>query len=146
MRAGAIDRAQLRAEHVEMVQSEADAAPAEERIRLVRDAEIRRDLVAAEVHRAEDDRPRVHALGDLAIGFELLLLRRQRVAVQIEELGAEQSHAVRTRVAHERDVGRLLDVGAEIDRPAIQCHRALAANRLERRGLFLEQRAARAIV
>ena len=62
-RAGAVDGAELRAEHLGMVEREADAAVAEERVGLVGGAEIRGHLVAAQVHGAEDHRARRQALG-----------------------------------------------------------------------------------
>ena len=75
MRRGAVDGADLRAEHLGAREREPDAAQAQERVRLVRDAQVRRDLVAAQVHGAEDHRPARHRLGDAAIGPVLLLFR-----------------------------------------------------------------------
>ena len=114
MGAGSVDGSQLGAKHFRMVQREANASIAEERIRLVRGAEIGRHLVAAQVHGAKDHRARREAGRNLAIRQELFLLAGQLGAIQVEELGAEQTDAVGARLEHVLDFDRQLDVGAEL--------------------------------
>ena len=60
---GAQQRAQLRLEQLGLVEAHPDRAPAEERIRLGRKS-ADRQLVAADVERANDDRPPAERLDD----------------------------------------------------------------------------------
>jgi hypothetical protein len=98
-----------------MLQGEADAAIAEERIGLVGGAEIRRHLVAAQIHGPEDHRSRRETLGHRPVRHELLLLARQLGAVEIEELGSEEPDRVGARGMGLGGLRGQLDVDAELD-------------------------------
>ena len=75
--AGAEDGAELGAEHFGLREAETDGAPAEKRIHLLRELQVRGKFVAAQIQRADDDGMRFERGGDLAIDLILLLLGRQ---------------------------------------------------------------------
>ncbi len=77
-------------------------------------------LVRTEVEGADGDGQTVHVLHHLAVGFELFVLGRQVAAIQVQELGAEQSDAVGTVLHGAGNVVRQLDVGVQFDRRAVQ--------------------------
>ena len=78
---------------------EAEAHRAQPERRIGRDARESVEpflvLVGAEIEGADGDRLAVHALGDAAVGLELLVLGGQAVAVEEQELGAEQADPAR---------------------------------------------------
>ena len=112
------DRAQLRQEQPRLGEAEADRAQAQRRIG--RDAREPVEpflvLVGAEVERADRDRLAAHALGHAAVGLELLVLGRQAVAVEEQELGAEEADAGRAVLERLLEVLRQLDVRVQLDR------------------------------
>jgi len=113
------DGAQLVVKHLRLGQAQADGAQTERRIG--RDAfGVVDALVGAEVEGTDGDGQAVHVLHHLAIGFELFVLGRQVAAIQIQELGAEQSHAVGTVLHGAGNIVRQLDVGVQFDRRAVQ--------------------------
>ena len=71
-------RAELRQEDVGPREREAHGAQAERRVHLGRELEARRELVAADVERAQRHRPRRDGLDDGAIELVLLVLGRHR--------------------------------------------------------------------
>ena len=74
--AGAQDGAELGAKQFRLREAEPDGAPAEKRIHLLRELQVRGKFVAAQIERADDDRLRLQRGGDLAINLILLLLGR----------------------------------------------------------------------
>src|ERR1043166_9756245 len=81
-RARANDRAQLRFEDVDVLETKTNCPPAEKRIEFVTDIDrSNRELVAAEIERANNERIRVNPLGDFSVSLVLLFFARQRVAI-----------------------------------------------------------------
>ena len=80
----------------------------------------------------------VHSRGDAAVGLELLVLGGQPLAVQEQELGAEQPDAGRAVVERLREVVGQLDVGVELDRVAVERRRRLGLEAPELGALELE--------
>ncbi len=95
-------------------------------------------LVRAEVERADRHRLAFHPGGDGAVRLELLVLGRQPLAVQEEELGAEQTDAHRAVVERLREIAGKLDVGLELDREAIERGRGLRLQPAQLRAPELE--------
>ena len=93
------DRAELREEEARLGQAEAHRAQAQRRVgRDAREAvQSLLVLVGAEVERADRHRPPLHARGHRAVRLELLVLGRQALAIEEQELGAEQADAGRRR-------------------------------------------------
>ena len=140
--AGPQDGAELRAEQVLLLEAEPDGAPAEERIHLLGDVDVREQLVAAEIERADDHRGRRERLGHPPVGGELFLLVRQVAAVDEQELGAKQADAGRAALQDTLDIGRPLDVGGEDDPVAVLRFRRVVVDDLEAlfdRGLSIDQ-------
>src|SRR6266403_993603 len=63
---------------------------AEERVLLLRQRDVGHDLVAADVERAEDERPAVERVDHRGVGLVLLVLAGSRVPVEEQELGAHE--------------------------------------------------------
>ena len=137
---GAQDRAELREEQLGL--GEAEAHRAQPQRRVGRDArepvEALQLLVGAEVEGADRDRLAVHAFRDDAIGLELLVLRRQALAVEEQELGAEEADARRAVLERLLEVLGQLDVGSELDVDAVERFRGLRAQALQLLPLELE--------
>ena len=66
-------------------------------------------LVGPQIERADRDRLSGHPLGNRAIGLELLVLRRESVAIQKQKFRAEKSDAGGAVVE------RLLDIVGQLD-------------------------------
>ena len=113
--AGAEDGAELGAKHVGLREAETDCAPAEKRIHLLGELEVRGKFVAAEVERADDDGLRFERGGHFAINFVLLLLGRQAFAVDEQEFRAEQADAFRAVLDDGGDIVLVLDVRGQMD-------------------------------
>ena len=94
----------------------ADRPQPQRRVGAARHAHRRRQLVAAEIERAEGDRPAAHALERRDRVRVLLLLGRQRRALEVQELGAEQADRLGAEVDRDRDLLEHLDVGRQVDR------------------------------
>ena len=135
--AGAQDGAELGAEHFRLREAEPDGAPAEERIHLLRQLQVRGKFVAAQIERADDDRMRFQRGGDLAINFVLVLLARQAVAVDEQKFRAEQPDAFRAVGDDGFDVVLVFDVRGEVDGFAVERDGGLA---LDFAQFFLERR------
>ena len=88
-------RANLRAEDLGPVETDAQRPPAEERVRFRLGRERRRELVAAHVIAAHHHRLPGEALPDARVVGRLLVLVRQLGPAQDHELGAHQPHALR---------------------------------------------------
>ncbi len=122
------DRAQLREEHLRLGETEADRAKAERRVR-ARTVRAVDALVGAEVERAYRDRPAAHSIGDLPVGFELLVFRGQIVPVEEQELAAEKADARGARFPRLLHVLRQLDIGLKLHGGAVHRGRARVAQR-----------------
>ena len=118
--AGAKDGAKLDAKDLAFLQTEADGAPAQERIHLLGHLQMGEELVPAQIERADDDGLRFEGGGDPAIGLNLFLFARERVAIDEEIFGAEQPDALGAAGDDAVGVGRLLDVGGEDDAGAVE--------------------------
>ncbi len=80
-----------------MIERDANAAPAEERVFLV-DRKIRQRLVAADVERAHRDRMRAERFHVLAIDNALFLFGRKPIERHERHFGAEQADTFRAAV------------------------------------------------
>ena len=123
--AGAQNGPKLRAENILLLKTEANGAVAEEGIHLRRHIEMSHELVATEIERANDHRCGPQRRRHHAIRLELLLLRRELVAVQEKIFRAEQTHAFRAAAAHLLHVVRALDVRGERELHAVERDRGL---------------------
>ncbi len=134
------DRAELREEEPRLGQAEADRAQAERGIRgdAREPVEPGRLLVRAQVERADRHRLAAHALGDAAVRLELLVLGRQALAIEEQELGAEEADAGRAVLERLRQVARQLDVRLELDLDAVDRRRGLRDEPLQPRPLERE--------
>jgi hypothetical protein len=117
---GAQDGAQLGAEQLRLGQAQAHRAQAERRVvalawvRPVSCLSAPRSRV-----RMMTGCPRISSATP-AVGHELLLLGRQAVAVEEQELAAEQAYTCRAARLHLLEVARQLDVGVQFDRRAVE--------------------------
>ena len=111
------DRPELREEQPRLGQAEAHRPKAERRIR--RDArealEHRCLLVRAQVERADRHRLALHAFRDAAKRLELLVLRRQALAVEEQEFRPEEPDAGGTVLERLQEVAGQLDVRLQLD-------------------------------
>ena len=98
------DRAKLRGQHLWAAQRQADAAHAQEGVLLRRHGQRRKRFVGAGVKRAHDQRASAQGTGDLTQRMGLLVLARELVATQKEELGAQQADALRPQLHRARGV------------------------------------------
>ncbi len=119
MGTGAQDGAELLLEHARPAERNADAAPAEEGIRLRLGQRLDRQLVATGIQRADDHGMRRESFREAGVGFRLFLLARHFLAVEQQELGAVEADAFRAAVADEREFVEELDVGGKRDRPPV---------------------------
>src|SRR4029453_8462519 len=103
---------EMREKQLRRGKAEAHGAQPERRIR--RDARQALEafglLVGAEIERADRGGLFLHALGHRAVSLELLVLGRQRVAIEEQELRPEEADP-RSAVLHRlREIVRQLDV------------------------------------
>ena len=112
-RAGPEDGAELRPEHVRPVQAQPDGAQAERRVLLRGELDGRGQLVPAEVQGPDDGGAGMHLRGDRAVDGKVLFLVGQVGPVQVEELRAVQSDALRAVVPDRRQLLGELDVGGD---------------------------------
>src|SRR4029453_4393278 len=106
--------AQLRFKNVLILKTKPDRAPAKERIQLIADVQCTtRQFIAAQIKRANDQRIGPDALGNLSIGFVLLVLARQGFAVQIEKLGTIKSDSLRAIGCDGINICRKLNISRE---------------------------------
>ena len=104
-------------QQVRLVEQDADAAPAQERVGLA--ARERQHLVAAEVDEAERDRVRRGVPDGVAVDVELVVLVEGAALREEEHLGPEQADALRAVGAEQRQLLAELDVGAQRDGVAV---------------------------
>ena len=118
------DRAQLRAQQLRTVQQHADAALAEKRVVLARKRQVRQRLVAADVERADDQRPPApERARDVAVDGQLLLLGRRRRPLKEQELRSQQADGLRTERDALLGVGQPADVRGHLDAVAVERRR-----------------------
>ncbi len=89
------DGAQLGLQQVRPPQRHAHAAQAQGRVLLGRDRQVGRGLVAADVQGADDQRTAVQGRGDGLVLAGLFVLVGRGLALQEQELGAQQARAFR---------------------------------------------------
>ena len=145
--ATASDRAQLGAQELLVGEPEPDPAHAEERVVLGRLAQERQRLVGPGVERADDHRAAAERRGDLRVDRALLLLGRRVVAVEEQELGAQQADAVGAELDRGGRLGRRAEVGGDLERRrrrACAPARARARARVRPRSCASRARRARA--
>ena len=116
---GAVEGAQLGPEHVLPLERVADRPQPHRRVGAARDAHRRRQLVAAQVQRAERDRPPADALERRDRVRVLLVLGGQLRALEVEELGAEQPDRLGAQIDGDRDLLEHLDVRLQVNRRAV---------------------------
>ena len=77
-------------------------------------------LVRADVTGADDHLAGRKALQHLLIGLELVVLRREVLAVEVHELGAEEADAAGVVLLHRPHIAHAADVGKDVDGLAVQ--------------------------
>ena len=127
---------QLGLEEVLAGQADADGAVAQGGVLLVVQLHIIDGLVRADVAGADDDLLGGQGLHHLLVGLELVLLGGVVLAVQVDELGAEQAHAAGVVLLDRAHVPDAADVGVDVDGGAVQGGVGLALQLLQQ-GLFL---------
>ena len=116
-----------------MLQREADGAEAERRVRFV-GAVADGQLVAAQIERSDDNWPVAHLPQDGRVRLEVFVLARKLLAVEVEELGAVQAHALAAVREHRRHFLRELDVRPQAHPAPVERHGGQVPL-LEQRGL-----------
>ena len=94
VRRGAQDRPELGLEDLFFLQAEPDRPQPHRRVHLVGELELGRELVAAEVEGADRDRVAHELLRHLPVRLEVLLLGREILPVEEEELRPVEPHPV----------------------------------------------------
>ena len=142
---GSVKGTELSAEDLGPGQADPYRAEAQRGIVLFFEVEIIYLLVGTDVEGADDDLFARHALEHLAVGGELLLLRRVILALEIKELTAEQTYAARIVSEHRADPADAADVGVDVHLSTVESNVLLALELLEqlllpdvRRLLFLK--------
>ena len=105
------NRAQLVPKNLPFLETKPDGAPAQKGIEFLRHRQVREELVAAQVQRADDDRVGLQSRRHLAIHLILFLLGRQDLAIEVEIFRPEKAHALGSASPHVLGVGGLFDVG-----------------------------------
>ena len=93
-------------------------------------------LVGAGVERADDHRPPVERGRDLRVDLALLVLGRRVVAVEEQELGAQQPDAVGAELDRRGRLGHRADVRGDLERLAVRDVRAGSRARSRARAAF----------
>ena len=99
---------------------DADRAVPEERVRLARQGDVAKRLVAAHVERPDDDRATLRRDHDLPVDLELLVLARRRVAIDEQHLGAEEADRLSARLERGAGFRGRGDVRCDLDAPAVR--------------------------
>ena len=113
-------RTQLGLEEVLPGQADADGAVAQCGVVLVVQLHVIHGLVCADVAGADDHLAGRKALQHLLIGLELVVLRREVLAVEVDELGAEEADAAGVVLLHRPHIAHAADVGKDVDGPAVK--------------------------
>ncbi len=134
------DRSQLREEEARLGQAEPDGAQAERRIGgdARQSIEALLVLVGAQVERANRHWQAVHARGHGPVSLELLVLGRQSLAIEKQELGAEEPDARRAVFQDLAHVVGQLDIREQLDAHAVDRLGGLAAKTLQLLPLEIE--------
>ncbi len=106
-----------------MLEAEADAAAAQERVPLVVFPRQVGELVGAQVAGADGRRPALERLDDLGVGLEMVFLGRIVLAVQVQELGAVEADAAGPAGDAAVHVMGELDVAPQVDLVPVGGHR-----------------------
>ena len=94
-------------------------------------------LVCADVAGADDHLAGCKALKHLLVCLELVVLRREILAVEVDELGAEEADAAGVVLLHSAHVAHAADVGKDVDGLAVEGGVGLALELLQQCLLFL---------
>ena len=94
-------------------------------------------LVCADVAGADDHLAGCKALEHLLVCLELVVLRREVLAVEVDELGAEEADAAGVVLLHSAHVAHAADVGKDVDGLAVEGGVGLALQLLQQGLLFL---------
>src|ERR1019366_6383331 len=121
----------------------ADGTKAKGRVVAGWDAYRHRQFVAAEVERAKDDVAAFHGPQGGNRVLVLLFLRRQRRALEVQELGAEKPDGIGPQLDRDRQFLQQLDVGSQLDANVVEGSRWSFARFGE--SLGLHQVASRAV-
>ena len=111
---------QLGLEEVPAGQADADGAVAQGGVVLMVELHVIDGLVGTDVTGADDDLLGGQALHHLLVGFELVVLGGEVLAVQVDEFGAEQAHAAGVVLLHGTHIAHAADVGEDVDGLAVQ--------------------------
>ena len=123
--------AQLRAEHRQVAQGQANAPQPQAGVALVFRPGHVGHLVGAQVEGADDHRLLAHRLDHAGIGLKMDFFGRLGFGAEIEELGAIQTHAVGPAIDAMIDLVGELDVAQEFDADAVAGFGRQIAQRLE---------------
>src|SRR5215208_4584150 len=93
---GAQKGTQLGLEKRRLIQADANCAPAEEWIHLIRERQVGGRLIPTNIERTDNDRATGHHLKYLAIDAILLFLTGRLRIFEIQEFGTEQADALST--------------------------------------------------
>ncbi len=122
------DRPQLGQKQFRVLERQADAPPAHERIRfLVMMAQIRDGLVATNIERADRDLIVGRGRDDRAIGLQLFLFVRHVRVRQVQVFGAEQTDPRSSHGLGRLHVGHAVDVRQELEFHTVGCPGRLIA-------------------
>jgi hypothetical protein len=128
--------AQLGLEEVPAGQADADGAVAQSGVLLVIQLHVIDGLIGTDVTGTDDHLAGSQTLHHLLVGLELVVLGGEVLAVQVDELGAEQAYAAGIVLLHSTHIAHAADVGKDIDGLAVQRGVGLALQLLQQ-GLLL---------
>ena len=131
IRGGAQNRAQLRLEQRGQVQTQPNGAPAQKRIRLRLLVKRGRELVAAQIQRANHNAVGKIVPGHFGIGADLLFLVRLARVGQKEIFRAKEPDAARAPRQHRGNIAGRLNVGHQRHRMAVERGGGLVLQRIQ---------------
>ena len=102
-------------EDLRPVQADAQRPVAKGGVLFLRHIEIGNLLVRADIQRPDNHFPSAHIGQHFLIGLKLDVLRREIVAVQVQEFTAEQAHAAGVVREHRGHVVRSADVAEHLN-------------------------------
>lgn len=94
-------------------------------------------LVCADITGAHHHLAGCKAFQHLLVSLELVVFGGEVLAVQVDELGAEQTHAAGVVLLHSTHIAHAADVGKHVDGLAVQRGVGLALQLLQQGLLFL---------
>ena len=130
-------RAQLGLEEVLAGQADADGTVAQRGVILVIQLHVIHGLICADITGAHHHLAGCKAFQHLLVSLELVVFGGEVLAVQVDELGAEQTHAAGVVLLYSANIAHAADVGKHVDGLAVQRGVGLALQLLQQGLLFL---------